>query len=281
MQSFIWDSDELRDYLAGDSHAAGEIRVLQSLARPGMIAIDAGANKGLTTAALATGVAPDGHVYAFEPVPEYYERLWNNLSRNGIENVTAYRAALSDRAGELPFYVHGEGSGITAEEGAEMLTVQAVSIDQFLRRERIPRVDIISLDCEGSELLVFKGAQKTLREQRPLVFCEIHHDYLKRLGQRVGEIEQLFGEIGYVVEPLSAEHPGEHPGLEACSHIRAHPAQETAGSEERVRELRKKIADLKARWPAHSVPPSLLQELEELEEELQRAEGRAVLDGHG
>jgi nicotinamidase-related amidase len=42
-------------------------------------------------------------------------------------------------------------------------------------------------------------------------------------------------------------------------------------SEDRVREIKDKIADLKARWPAHSVPMSMWQQLEELEEELEEA----------
>ena len=40
---------------------------------------------------------------------------------------------------------------------------------------------------------------------------------------------------------------------------------------ERIREIEQKIADLKTRWPAHSVPPSMWQELEDLEEELAKA----------
>ena len=39
----------------------------------------------------------------------------------------------------------------------------------------------------------------------------------------------------------------------------------------KVRELEEKIADLKARWPAHSVSPSMWQRLEELEDELEKA----------
>jgi hypothetical protein len=38
----------------------------------------------------------------------------------------------------------------------------------------------------------------------------------------------------------------------------------------RVRELEGQIAELKSRWPAHSVSPAMLQQLEELEEELER-----------
>ncbi|HDN80716.1 MAG: histidine kinase [Chloroflexi bacterium] len=37
----------------------------------------------------------------------------------------------------------------------------------------------------------------------------------------------------------------------------------------RIRELERRIADLKARWPKHSVPPSMALELEELEDELE------------
>jgi hypothetical protein len=42
-------------------------------------------------------------------------------------------------------------------------------------------------------------------------------------------------------------------------------------SEDKVREIEDKIADLKARWPAHSVPPSMWQQLEELEDEMEEA----------
>jgi hypothetical protein len=38
---------------------------------------------------------------------------------------------------------------------------------------------------------------------------------------------------------------------------------------DRVKEIEESIRELKGRWPAHSVPPSLWQELEELEEELE------------
>ncbi|MBC8249583.1 MAG: histidine kinase [Anaerolineales bacterium] len=41
-------------------------------------------------------------------------------------------------------------------------------------------------------------------------------------------------------------------------------------SSERIEELEKRIAELKRRWPAHSVPPTMLQQLDELEEELER-----------
>jgi len=42
-------------------------------------------------------------------------------------------------------------------------------------------------------------------------------------------------------------------------------------ADNKVNEIEEKIADLKARWPAHSVPPWMWQQLEELEEQLEQA----------
>lgn len=39
----------------------------------------------------------------------------------------------------------------------------------------------------------------------------------------------------------------------------------------RVKELERKLADLKRRWPPHSVPPRMLEQLEELEQALKEA----------
>jgi hypothetical protein len=36
----------------------------------------------------------------------------------------------------------------------------------------------------------------------------------------------------------------------------------------RIAALKEKIADLKKRWPAHTPPPALMQQLDDLEEEL-------------
>jgi len=42
-------------------------------------------------------------------------------------------------------------------------------------------------------------------------------------------------------------------------------------TDERIKQLEKQIADLKNRWPSHSVPPAMMAQLDELEEELNQA----------
>jgi hypothetical protein len=57
---------------------------------------------------------------------------------------------------------------------------------------------------------------------------------------------------------------------------------------ERIKQLEKQIAELKRRWPAHSVPPTMFRQLDDLEEELERElkkateeKSSAKADGHG
>jgi hypothetical protein len=40
---------------------------------------------------------------------------------------------------------------------------------------------------------------------------------------------------------------------------------------DKIKEIEASISDLKARWPAHSVPPSMWQQLEDLEAQLEAA----------
>ena len=40
----------------------------------------------------------------------------------------------------------------------------------------------------------------------------------------------------------------------------------------RKAEIEERIAELERRWPAHSAPPGMWQELEQLEDELKRAQ---------
>lgn len=50
-------------------------------------------------------------------------------------------------------------------------------------------------------------------------------------------------------------------------------SSEETRREEQIRAIKERLANLEARWPAHSVPPAMLQELEELEDQLAELEG--------
>ena len=50
MKEFLYGSPEFRTELAKSAHAAGEVEFLESIAKPGMRAIEIGGNHGVTAA---------------------------------------------------------------------------------------------------------------------------------------------------------------------------------------------------------------------------------------
>jgi len=247
MSGFVFDSEEFRRELRDSPHHAGEVEFLKSILSPGMRVIEAGSNRGVTAVAIAKQIGSEGHLYAFEPVPEFYAELKENLLRNDVKNASAHPLALGNRRGRV---------------------LEATTVTDFLAEEGDDRLDVLNLDCEGSELLVLQGAGPVLEKHHPQIFCEIHRDYLGKLGQSAGEVAGLLDELGYRVRPLRVEDLEAESNIEDCSHIYARKPQR----EGEIEDLKRKIADLKARIPIHSVKPSMMQELEDLEERLAAAQ---------
>jgi len=220
MNEFLFN-EAFRRELQESAHRYGEVVFLESVLDPGMVVIEAGANRGVTALAIAKAVGKTGHVHAFEPVPEYFEVLEENIARNDIANISPYNLALSDQTGSLSFYKHGEGSGVTPAEDAETIRVEAITLPDFLSAYRVPRADFINLDCEGSELRVLRRAHARLKDHGPPIFCELHRQYLQALGHSVNDIVSFLSEIGYSVTPIQVEDLSSPSDFDRCSHLYA------------------------------------------------------------
>lgn len=205
MQVFLYDSPAFQTFLKNNPHERREVKFLESIAKEGMNAIDVGGHIGITAVAIARTVCKRGCVYSFEPVPEYFDILKKNLSANKLENAEAFQLAVSDRVGTIDFYQKGSYSSITPQEGAKEFKVNTITIDSFLNHQKVERIDLINMDCQGSELLVLKGAKESLQKNKVRIFCEIHHDLLKHLGQSVQAVIQYLQKLGYEVHSVSLD----------------------------------------------------------------------------
>jgi FkbM family methyltransferase len=145
--------------------------------RAGDIVIDAGANAGLfSVVASAKGC----FVYSFEPMPYMRENyLVKTAAWNRNINVCPF--ALWDKEEELTFSVspinpHAASAAMNnGYKNVEQVTVQALSLDEFVRRNNIPRVDFIKADIEGAERNLLRGAKNVLKEFAPtLSICTYH-----------------------------------------------------------------------------------------------------------
>lgn len=218
---FLYDSPAFVNFLKDNPHERGEVRFLESIVEGGMNVIDIGANVGIATVAIARRIG-GGKLYSFEPVPEYYDTLRKNLSFNELGNVSVYELAVTDRVGRANFYHKGLFSGIIFEEGAKKFEASTTTVDRFLSEEKIGRVDLINMDCEGSELLILRGAKETLQKNKVKIFCEVHHDFLKQLGQSVEDLVKYLQGFEFEVQSVSTNDVEMGDNFDNCDYIYAH-----------------------------------------------------------
>ncbi len=69
----------------------------RSFVKLGDCVIDVGANIGAYTRILSQWVGREGSVHSYEPVPETFSYLCNNVTKFGMANVIVHNAAVSLR----------------------------------------------------------------------------------------------------------------------------------------------------------------------------------------
>ncbi len=82
--TILLDMQVDKDYWLGTYESELQIAI-HKLVQPGAIIYDVGANIGYVSLLLAKVAGKDGHVYAFEALPENAQRWLENVKLNGME----------------------------------------------------------------------------------------------------------------------------------------------------------------------------------------------------
>ncbi|AWM04871.2 FkbM family methyltransferase [Bradyrhizobium amphicarpaeae] len=197
-----------------------ELNAIWRHLKPGDVACDIGANKGSFIYWLSWWVH-DGRVVAFEPQPELAQALTGICDVIGLANVTVEAKAVYSHSGPQDLYVpegHQPGAslchGDAKAEHVSILTVPAIALDDYFKPTE--RIALLKIDVEGAELAVFKGAERILRNDGPmLVFeCENRHLASGHVGDVVAFLERLGYEGHFVCQhrvlPISQFDASKH-----------------------------------------------------------------------
>lgn len=96
-----------------------------------------------------------GEVYCYEPDPVLYDALLRNVTDNALSGkVKTFQAAVVGRSvGEVVFYQEGNASGHIGFRGgdSEGIRVPARTLSEVIADSGLRRVDLLKMDCEGSE----------------------------------------------------------------------------------------------------------------------------------
>ncbi len=198
--------------------------------RRGMVAVDVGANIGLWTVCLAKRVGREGQVHAFEPSKQTADVLNRNVVLNRIDYiVSVHQLALGGQIGDgCLISPKGGGDadrflGSKEEQNVWQSEVVRVStLDHWAKGQKLREgVQFIKIDCEGSELHILRGAERTLvGAKQCMAVCEWNPAACERMGYDVSEIYDCFRKYGFVVrflEPgknvwVTERPPGEFNG---------------------------------------------------------------------
>lgn len=157
-------------------------RAALDLCRRRRVAVDVGGHVGLWSFNLAHWFED---VHAFEPVAAHRECFKKNMvvdhdvdDDNGDEmcSVSLHECALGDHDAMISILTEPTSSGDSRVDGPGDIPMH--TLDSFA----LKNVDLIKIDCEGSELFVLQGAEETIARCKPVICVEQKPGHAVRYG---------------------------------------------------------------------------------------------------
>jgi len=191
--------------------------------RPGDDVIDVGAEEGDMSALCALFAGRDGRMYLVEPNP----LVWPNIraiweANTELAPVADYFVGFAAADTELepaadditavshvmedgwPECAHGP---VIGDHGFRVLAQQADATPRVTLDALGWPADVITMDVEGAELEVLRGARETLVEQRPVLFVSIHPPPLREwYGQKPSELHEYMHSLDFSGKWLWEDH---------------------------------------------------------------------------
>jgi FkbM family methyltransferase len=148
-------------------------------AESGDTVLDIGGCWGDTALYFANKVGEKGKVYSFEFIPENINLFYKNIGLNPkhAAHIELIKQPVSDKSGQIVYFKdNGPGSQIKIDPFAEQTgSTSTLSIDDFVEKFSIDKVDFIKMDIEGAEPIALKGAINTIKKYRPKLAIAIYH----------------------------------------------------------------------------------------------------------
>jgi FkbM family methyltransferase len=169
--SLLPNPEKYEHYYGEGPYELGEVKV-----EKGDIVFDCGANIGVF--AVFASVLRGAKCIAFEPLPANDKVIRIFAAANKTARVKIAPYAVCGKVGTLYFTNSdsaSEDTHIESKKDKNSIEVKCTTLDDFVEKHNIPRVDFIKADIEGAERDMLKGATEVLRKFQPkLALCTYH-----------------------------------------------------------------------------------------------------------
>jgi FkbM family methyltransferase len=177
------------------------IELVSHYVKPGMVAMDVGANFGYYAIQMSKLVGSNGTVHAFEPSSRFRERLIEHIRLNHCENIIVNNFGLSD--GEKVLQLQESDDTATLRWWYKSTLpirqeeIQLKTLDSYVKKHKIDRVDFIKVDIDGHEPKFIAGATKMLKRFQPAILIEFMQLALKLNDSDVEILAGTLKSLGY------------------------------------------------------------------------------------
>lgn len=142
---------------------------MATIIKPGDVCIDIGANFGYYSILMAQLAGENGKTIAVEPNPNL-ARLLRFTSNLQSRNFVVAETALSKKSGNITLHIPESYFGsasvlktLSSKFGKnKTVKVPMKTMDGLMNEQGLSKVDVIKMDVEGIEPLVFEGMQSTI-----------------------------------------------------------------------------------------------------------------------
>ena len=185
-----------------DQYELEDSEMLYSLVKNNDVIFDIGANIGWYSIHLSKKLIA-AKIYSFEPIPETFSKLKKNVELNKLDNINIVNIPLSNKVQNLTFYYSPSATGasssvnISEEIDIKKLECTTDTIDLYVNKNDIKKIDFIKCDVEGSELFVFQGGLESIRKHTPIIFTEMLRKWAAKFDYHPNDIINYFKNLGY------------------------------------------------------------------------------------
>lgn len=188
-------------FMKGEFDPAVFIPLREALTAGGTF-LDVGANVGYYSMLALDLVGPTGNVHAFEIDPRPLRSLRRTKAAGNLNNLSLHTVAVGNRDGTARFVTRDDSGHSSLSRSAEGREVPMITLDSWRASSGVRNIQAIKIDIEGAELWALQGAQVLLREERPLLVCEVFEGLEARSGYDRDDLLNFLRQLNYDVEDL-------------------------------------------------------------------------------
>jgi len=120
------------------------------------------------------------HCYAIEPDPVALKSLKENIKLNKQleKKITVFNCCIGNSCGQVKlssrFGFGDSTSSLLSAKSKKTISVHSITLEEFLKLNKIVDCNFIKMDIEGGELIVLPNIKEYLKKYKPTLFISLH-----------------------------------------------------------------------------------------------------------